>query len=830
MPVPRCQDEVILTPTTLTRGTLRTKFLLAAILTVSVVVGTLAADGYIVRSQMTVTNYSRALTTLLNSLTQLELSLQLHYQNQKYEQPFDPYKQFLESINIYMAIRAEDPDGLAGDQLDFDSDADTALVDYLPILLAHQSYDTLATEKMSHALGIRGREMPDALVEIWEDDRISAGASNELEALVGYALFHAAHAFAANKGQEARLAALDRFITLMRNEVAPISDQAKADLAQILENSHNDQRILLVFTGLGQAAVIAFVVFGILFPLERSILKDKDELEEARKKADAANIAKSEFLANMSHEIRTPMNGVLGMAELLLRTGLNDRQRGFASTILNSGNSLLAIINDILDFSKMDAGKLVLNEQPFDLRETMDDVANLVASNAAAKNIEIITRYHPKLQQRFIGDAGRIRQILINLVGNALKFTDEGHVFINISGRTEGDRTALTIRVEDTGIGIPADQLETIFDKFNQVDNTGTRAFQGTGLGLAICNMLADGMGGSLSVESELGTGSCFTVELSLANHTLDQSASFDGENARLLIIDANEVNRSILIEMTRAWNMQPTAFGSAHEAMMSLSPDDNGPPPYDLVILDRHAPDIDGIETVKAIRKRYTANELPILLLSSLNQDLTQGECAAIGIQAHLTKPVSSAQLFTAMAQSLADRNVQALKQIVAETAPVPPRHIADEVAALPPKNPHPSRRRILIAEDNEVNQRVLSALLEPYGHEVEIVTNGKLAIERIVATMPDLVFMDMSMPIMGGLEATQAIRELEKAAAPDQPLGGQHIIIVGLTANALQGHREKCLKAGMDDYLSKPVEFKKLEECLNRWLSNMASKTQSA
>ena len=558
------------------------------------------------------------------------------------------------------------------------------------------------------------------------------------------------------------------------------------------------------------------------------------ELKELLGKAEIADRAKSEFLANMSHEIRTPMNGVLGMAELLSRTELDTRQRTFTDIIVKSGNALLTIINDILDFSKIEAGKLVLDEAPYDLREAVEDVATLISSRAAEKDIELIVRIDPALPARVVGDMGRMRQIVTNLAGNAIKFTESGHVLIELTGSVrDGDRLDATLRVQDTGIGIPQEKLEAVFEKFSQVDNSSTRRHEGTGLGLAITSRLVSLMNGTIRAESAVGDGSVFIVEVSMpVQHNAEsvRNAPIDVSGARILVIDDNPVNRAILNEQLTAWGFDACAAVSGQEGLDVLEAANRFDVPVDAIILDYHMPDMDGVMTARAIRKAYGPDRPPIIMLTSMDIKSADADIRKSVVQATLMKPARSSQLLETIVEVL-----QAAAHSSAEThAGDLPGGGKSELAAKPaPTRPvdHTleSRRRapedgaargshkldLLVAEDNEVNQIVFTQILEDLGVHYKIVDNGGSAFEMWKSHRPALILMDVSMPVMNGHQATQAIR---KAEVENPELG--RTPVVGVTAHALTGDKERCLEAGMDDYLSKPISPEKLEAKIREWL----------
>ena len=573
------------------------------------------------------------------------------------------------------------------------------------------------------------------------------------------------------------------------------------------------------------------------------------DLEDARADAETATRAKSEFLANMSHEIRTPMNGVLGMAELLSRTNLDAKQQEFADIIMKSGNALLTIINDVLDFSKIDAGQLVLNEQPTHLAEIVGDVATLVAATAAEQEVELITRIDPGLPESVMADGGRIRQILINIVGNAIKFTQKGHVYIEVFGPIYGEVAEVTFKIEDTGIGIPEDSLDKIFESFNQVDTSATRKFEGTGLGLAICSRLVDLMGGKIGVESEEGKGSTFWFTVNLPVHgemPRKVQPEADISHARVLLVDDNDINLSILKEQTAGWDLAVSAVSDGPQAMKALWEAVEKGTPFDLVVLDYHMPQMDGAMVAQCIRNDARLSKTKIVMLSSADGSVTNPRFAELKLEGHLVKPVRADALQDTLMAALANERA-ATPALVADPPPAPgaltladlvadaqtsedppaeeahpdpvmPEPVEEEPAAeLQPEAPSVgtshSTLDILVAEDNDINQIVFTQILQETPYSFKIVPDGAEAVDCYAREAPKLILMDVSMPEMNGMDAAKAIRELEETT-------GAHVPIVGVTANALRGDREKCLAVGMDDYLAKPVSPAMLKEKIADWL----------
>ncbi|MEZ5667716.1 MAG: response regulator [Alphaproteobacteria bacterium] len=566
----------------------------------------------------------------------------------------------------------------------------------------------------------------------------------------------------------------------------------------------------------GIILLLIAVPLGALVIARRSLEARNAELTEARDAARVAEKAKSEFLANMSHEIRTPMNGVMGMAELLSGTRLDNRQRMFADIIMSSARSLLTIINDILDFSRIDAGQLSIEARPFKLSAIANEPAQLLSQAAHDKGIELLVRVAPDLPRAAIGDFGRIRQIVTNLVSNAIKFTAHGEVVLELSAErrpaTPADGLRLRIAVRDTGPGIPADKLQTVFDKFTQVDGSSTRAHEGTGLGLAISKGLAELMGGTIGAESEPGSGSLFWVSLPLRHATADEApdpVEVDAAGKRVLVIDDNETNRYILNELVTAWRLDEVSASSGREGLQKLAAAARQGRPFDLVLLDHHMPGMNGEEVLRSLRADPAIGATPVIMLSSMDEYALHRLPADARADAVLTKPVAASALFDQIVSVLSATSRP-------QGAAQDPAQPADAAAEREPEGVEspgdPEGPAVLIVEDNAVNQKVVSLILSNMGVRSEMAENGRIALERFAALRPRLVLMDVSMPVMNGYEATRGIRDLERT------LGLPPCRIVGLTAHAMEGDRDRCLDAGMDDYLSKPVSPAALRQAVER------------
>jgi signal transduction histidine kinase/DNA-binding response OmpR family regulator/HPt (histidine-containing phosphotransfer) domain-containing protein len=574
---------------------------------------------------------------------------------------------------------------------------------------------------------------------------------------------------------------------------AKLTANPPAEIAALLEDVNGMRtRLADSYTQLEQALIqrehLNIELRALTEDLDRKVRDRTIELVAATRIAEEANQAKSEFLANMSHEIRTPLNGIIGMTELALDTGLSVEQREYLEMVKSSADSLLSILNDILDFSKIEMRKLELEQVPFSIRDHLADLLKPLALRAEQKDLEVVCHVLPDVINVAVGDPGRLRQVLVNLVGNAIKFTERGQILVQVEMMSKtAERLVLHYFVSDSGMGIPADKQQAIFEPFKQADGSTTRRFGGTGLGLTISSTLVELMGGRIWVESEPLESSTFhfTVNLGVTDARPEPPA-VDLTDLAVLIVDDNGVNRRVLQDLLIRWKMRPTTVDSGAAALSALIQASEREDPFALVLLDANMPEMDGFEVARRIGDTPNLAGATIMMLSSSAHFDESSKCREVGIATHLTKPVDQRELLSAIGRVIAREPGQ--------RAVLPSSMLA---TALPDRRLH-----VLLAEDNVVNQRLAASLLERRGHKVTIAANGREALAAIGAQPFDVVLMDVQMPEMGGFEATAAIRamQIERGDGPTP--------IIAMTAHAMKGDRERCLEAGMDEYLTKPLD----------------------
>ncbi len=703
----------------------------------------------------------------------------------------------------------------------------------------------------------------DGLRDAWNqaDDALKAGIQSTSRYMVGddplknyRAILNVERVGAVETVDQMRWASLEIFSiydSMISNSNAHAQDVISKRLEDVLrQRGEMIQRFLLI-----TAAALAGILFFFFIPADYLINKMMERLAAERKRAQDESVrankagqAKSQFLANMSHEIRTPMNGLLAMAELLADSDLDGRQRTYADVISRSGSLLLTIINDILDFSKIDAGQMTLDQTPFSLYEAVEDAAALVSTQAAEKELNLSVRIAPDLPSMYVGDASRVRQIVTNLLGNAVKFTDEGWVHVDVSAGDPGDVASaagsgrpmrLVIKVIDTGIGIPAEKLEMIFEKFSRVDASSSQRHPGTGLGLAIASSLTKLMGGEIRVESKSGEGSTFEATIALPVHEAADPVSQAPRamiGKRVLVVDegSNPIGASALCERLAAWDMRPTECSDSNAILTSLHQAVKADDRFSIVIITDNTEGAYSGQLAKAVKQAPLFADLPIISVIGANRFSDTATASMAGLDGVLTRPLKVESLRQTIADLLEEEQAGGVGEISEVDEPSQVSSVAtvqqgNEIAAEQSEGAmvetserldillaeDGQRLEILLAEDNEVNRIVFTQILERLPYSFKIAHNGREAVELYHKYSPRLICMDVSMPVMNGHDASREIRRIEEGS-------GRHTPIIAVTAHAMINDREACMEAGMDDYLSKPVSPRRLEEKIEKWISD--------
>lgn len=803
-------------PGSITREYLRKRYWMAKIAIMFVVLLCVAVGWSLVASLQSDAHFARAFSQLTEATHHLHAEVQRAI-SQSSDSRYGTTESVTESNKnlalafeelavVFTAIREADPDGMLERDSQIAIEAEEADWDRL----AHELFDN-HEEEISH-LDLSGRDMPSPLAMIWEGGNDQE--SPELEELIGKVLELSAVLVAAeDKRSLASLNASRALEALVSNEISPVFHS----IAPIIDDELTSGASLILYMLLATAfAVFCALVFNtvvIFAPMEKAVVDSQRALTQERDRAIAAEKAKRSFLAIMSHELRTPMNGIMGFANLLLNSDLNEKQRDYADTIYSSGDALLGLLNDILDISKIEAGSLELEETDFDLKDVVKSVVNLMGPRAFTNRLELSTYIDPNLPQCLNGDAGRVRQILLNLVGNAIKFTPSGAIAIEVTENCESDQGVREIRIAitDTGVGIPAEKLDVIFKRFVQVDDGSDRKYEGSGLGLAICKKLTALMGGEIGVESTPDQGSTFwvTIRLKDADSTARRMVEARPEELagrKVLVVDDNALNRRIFKLQLHSHDIDVELAPDARSAMKFLSEAAEKGRGFELAIIDHMMPETDGIALAKMIREEPKLQDLKLILSSSSGLTADQ-QARVLGFDASCPKPVHQDKVLGMIQRLLSD-----------STSDAEPgeREVKDSWVpnAVEISQTGDPAKRILIVEDNAINQRLAMTVLTASGYTVDAVADGCEAVRAVQALPYDLILMDIRMPVMGGVEATKHIRALEAPVASCP--------IIAMTANAIRGDREEYLAAGMNDYISKPIDIhglvQKIEEYIGK------------